>query len=140
MTIGTDAGIVELDLIGTRSSRLKAAAAGATFDSVSDDEPWRAPMAGFSSFTVHPRDTLDAYYTPAQYSVIGATGITPWDPALVNSRARSYDWELDRVLSSYIPVSARTAELHRHSHNNVMVRRSAALLWNRSPELGLMVP
>ncbi len=70
MAVGTDSGLCELDLVATRSTRVKLAAAGGSSESIEDPDTWRPPQAGVGNVsTVHPRDVMDAYYTPSQVSV-----------------------------------------------------------------------
>jgi len=124
MAVGSDSGLFEVDLVSTRATRQRLVAAGGSGDTVEDSDGWRPPLAGFAAdATVHPRDVMDAYYTPGQYSRISAEGVTPWDPVSVNSRHGPHDWELHQVLSSYIPLSARDRDVAGYNHNNVLATR-----------------
>ena len=125
MAVGTDNGLFELDATRTRSARMKLINAGTAAESFEDPETWRPVPTDYegAGAPVRPRDVLDAYYTSAEYSMFSSTGVTPWDQVAVNSRAKPHAWELDRVLSSYIPFSARDADLSGFSHNNVLATR-----------------
>lgn len=123
MAVGTDTGLFELDVIRTRTVRQTFLNSGASVDSIEDPDTWRSQDEDDERFTVHPRDIVDDYYTAPEYSGISGCGVTPWDQVSVNTRAKPHDWELDRVWSSCVPLSARDTDTNGYNHNNVLVRR-----------------